>query len=336
MKSPLRVGLWLLASLSVSILFAQPASDSTDLLAEVLRMQAEMPTPGTDFRAGHATLRRGDSLTHTTAQGYRVHLPHQGLVPTPTVAGELLYVSGGFGSKQFFALDAYDGQLRWAVDLDDDGPSTAVVADGMVVFNTESCTIFALDAQTGEQKWAWWLGDPLMSTPTIANGLVVTAYPAGGRGGGFFPQQNGLDYPNQIQQQLPANIAPASAPEGGYDGPLRPTHILIALDLQTGAVRWQRWIDGDVMSAPIAADQELHVSTFAGTYYKIDQQSGEILAARAQRATSAPVVVGDEVYMSQRADLDGEVREAVAVVHRANLAMKGRGHTRQAAYLDYE
>lgn len=323
----LLTGLGLACCLAWPVLHAQPA-DSTDLLTEVHRMQAAMPAPATTFRAGHATLRRGDSLTHAWPQGFAVHLPHRGLVPTPTVAGDMLYVSGGFGSKQFFAFDARAGQLRWAVDLDDDGPSTAVVAGDLVVFNTESCTIFALDARTGAQRWAWWLGDPLMSTPTIANGLVFTAYPASGRGYGgsnLVPQQ----------QQVPAVMPPSPGPDSSYAGPLRPTHVLVALDLATGAIRWQRWIDGDVMSAPIAADSELHVTTFGGTYYKLDQQSGEILAARAKRATSAPVVVGQEIYLSQRADQGGMVREQVAVAHRGSGAIKARGQARMAPYLDY-
>ena len=331
-----RLSLWLVLCLSLTSLAAQPA-DSTDILAEVLRMQAAMPAPGTNFRPGHATPRQGDSLTHLRTGGFALHLPHTGLVPTPAVAGDLLYTGGGFGSKQFFAFDAQTGALRWAVDLDDDGPSTPVVADGLVVFNTESCTLFALDAETGEQRWAWWLGDPLMSTPTIAHGLVFTAYPARSRGGSYpgLIQQSNTGWPNQVQQQvqMPVPDAPAT---GDYDGPLQPTHVLIALDLQTGAVRWQRWINGDVMSAPIAAGDELHVATFAGTYYKLDQQSGEILAARATRATSAPVVVGQEVYMSQRADVDGDVREQVAVASRSSGAIKARGHARSAPYLDYQ
>ena len=62
------------------------------------------------------------------------------------------------------------------------------------------------------------------------------------------------------------------------------THVLAAFDLKTGKVLWQKWIDSDVMSAPVAVDDELYVATFSGTVYKFKQKSGKILSARRDRA----------------------------------------------------
>src|SRR5208282_5287549 len=101
---------------------------------------------------------------------------------TPTVYKGKVYVTGGFHSKEYYCFDAVTGKLVWAVDLDDDGPTSAVVEDDICIFNTESCTIFALDANTGKHLWSYFLGDPLTSTPTIANGMVFTSYPAAGQG----------------------------------------------------------------------------------------------------------------------------------------------------------
>ena len=70
-------------------------------------------------------------------------------VPTPAVYKDKVYVSAGFHSKQYFCVEAATGKPVWAVDLDDDGPSTAACEDDIVVVNTESCTIFALEASTG-------------------------------------------------------------------------------------------------------------------------------------------------------------------------------------------
>ena len=86
----------------------------------------------------------------------------------------------------------------------------------MCVLNTESCTIFAIEAKTGKQLWSFWLGDPLTSSPTIADGLVFAAYPAQGA-------ENGT---------LPPGV----------------NHALAAFDLETGKIKWQLWLDGDVMS----------------------------------------------------------------------------------------
>ena len=64
--------------------------------------------------------------------------------------------------------------------------------------------------------------------------------------------------------------------------------MLAALDLKTGKILWQRWIDSDVMSAPVAVDKELYVTSFAGIVYKFNQDDGKILSAVRSRADLGP------------------------------------------------
>ena len=64
-------------------------------------------------------------------------------------------------------------------------------------------------------------------------------------------------------------------------------HVLVALELKTGKILWQRWIESDVMSAPVATEKELFFSTFGGVVYKLNQKDGAILSAVRTRATSA-------------------------------------------------
>src|SRR6185503_957151 len=80
------------------------------------------------------------------------------------------------------------------------------------------------------------------------------------------------------------------------------SHAFICLELKTGKILWQKWIDSDVMSAPVAVDDEVYAATFSGTVYKFRQNDGEIISAQRSRATSAPVVVGKHMYWTQRAD----------------------------------
>src|SRR5262249_25851899 len=160
------------------------------------------------------------------------------------------------------------GELVWGVTLDDDGPSAAVCADGVTVFNTESCTIFALDAKTGKQLWSYFLGDPLTSTPTIANGKVFTSYPAAGRGGQA--QQQNLNPANNAPQDKKAAAKPKDNQAAKAGPPC--SHVLAAFDLKTGKILWQRWIDSDVMTAPVAVDKDLYATSFAGVVYKFSQE----------------------------------------------------------------
>ncbi|MBW2456016.1 MAG: PQQ-binding-like beta-propeller repeat protein [Deltaproteobacteria bacterium] len=253
--------------------------DGEDVLAKTLEMNsAKYAPPPTEWRKGHVTKAKlAPSAIKRSKGRFEVRLPSGAPIATPTVYRNKVMVSGGFRSKQFYALKVETGEPVWGLQLDDDGPSTAACAERICVWNTESCTIFAVEADTGKMLWSWWLGDPLMSAPTIDGGRVFTAYPAR-----------------------------AAAPRGTSKAPKAPppgaSHALVALDLKTGSLLWQRWIDSDVMSAPVAVKGALYVASQAGTLYKFDQVTGKVLAAKARRATSAPVIDASGVYYTRRLD----------------------------------
>jgi outer membrane protein assembly factor BamB len=99
---------------------------------------------------------------------------------------------------------------------------------------------------------------------------------------------------------------------------------------------WQRWIDSDVMSAPVAVDKELYVTSFGGTVYKFSQDDGSIMSAMKSRATSAPVVLGKNVYLTKRADdgKNGRVEEAITAQSRATGAQSYESGRKEAPYLN--
>ena len=254
-----------------------------DVEAEMNAMGgATYAQPAATFRPGHVTKRAAPKPTKTAA-GFEIQFPSRGTITTPAVYDGRVYVSGGFKSKEFYAFEARTGKPAWGLDLDDDGPSTAACADRTCVINTESCTVFALDARSGEQLWSWWLGDPLTSAPTIAGGLVFTSYPV-----------QAVDDP--------AKPRPPGA-----------THALAAFELRTGKLVWQRWLDADVMSSPVAAGEFLYVSTFGGTVMKLEPATGKLRYAVRAKATSAPVVQfvdgKESMFYTTRIDFDDDVVE---------------------------
>jgi outer membrane protein assembly factor BamB len=301
---------------------AEKNEAATDMLATVKEWNSDKFTaPPTSFRHGHVTPRPlGEKAVTQTKGGFVVQLPSGAPIPTPSIYKGKVYVSGGFHSKEFYCLDAQTGKLIWGVNLDDDGPTSAACQDGVIIFNTESCTIFALEADTGKHLWSLWLGDPLTNTPTIANGKVFTAYPARGGGG------VGANQAPEAKDVKPAPKANQKAPPC--------SHVLAAFDLKTGKILWQRWIDSDVMSAPVAVDGELYVTSFAGVVYKLRQEDGTLLSALKSRATSAPVVVGQRVFFTRRADDGKTAAEAVAGNQRDSLKEEFAGDKKKAPYLD--
>ncbi|TNF23545.1 MAG: hypothetical protein EP329_27305 [Deltaproteobacteria bacterium] len=348
-------------------------TDGEDVTAFVREQNSDKyaPPPST-FRPGHVSPRTLDVSAYKAlpfkGNGFVVALPSGAPLTTPAVYDGKVVVSGGFRSKELYALDAATGKLVWGLDLDDDGPSAPACAEGVCAFNTESCTLFVVDAATGAQRWSLWLGDPLTSAPTIADGRVFTSYPAGGVG--YVPQlpndgnhqinpapgpgsgANGApDAPNgqgdpaavvaQGAQQAPGNVAhnPAAGAASRGDGKARPpgaTHALAAFDLKTGKILWQVWIDSDVLSAPVAVGRHLYATSFAGTLYKLDQATGAILAARKVRATSAPVIAATgDLFYTRRDDAKGEAAAEVVVRTNDKGQAKWVAAKKRAAYLDH-
>ncbi|HWO23445.1 MAG TPA: PQQ-binding-like beta-propeller repeat protein [Kofleriaceae bacterium] len=266
--------------------------------------------PTTQFRAGHVSPRAAPAAQRT-ATGFTVSFGSSAAVTTPTVYERAVIVSGGFSSKELYAFEATTGKSLWALDLDDDGPSSAACERGVCVVSTESCTLFAIAAETGKHLWSYWLGDPLTSAPTIANGRVFASYPAAGTADGKAP------------------------PPGA-------THVLAAFELATGKILWQLWLESDVMSAPVAVGEFVYATTFTGTVIKLEQATGVVRYAMQARATSAPVVQFEggveQIYYTRRgADEEERAGGAAEMVIRADHnhpKTKYQAAKKEAKYID--
>ncbi len=287
-----------------------------NILPDIIALNSnDQYLPKKDFKKGTVTPTTLKDYFKTTDYGYSIKVPSNSTIPTPAVYDGILYLSGGFGSKQYYAFNATTGNFKWGVNLDDDGPSSPAIEDNNIVFNTESCTIFCCDMVTGKQKWSYYLGDPLMSMPTIKKGIVFTAYPAVYMG--KVPQKN---------DSLGNTIS------------IYPTHVLIAIELESGKILWQKWIDSDIMSAPVAKDELLYVTTFSGALYKVNQLTGEFIEAKAMRATSTPIFnQNNEIIISKRDDSpkDSIAREVVVYGYRAASYLSAKKiKSKPAYYLD--
>lgn len=289
--------------------YGKKTPQSENVLRKADEMNSKLyPLPTTSYRKGHVSHQPVKNYVKTDRQGYVIDLPGRYPVATPTCYKDKLYVSGGFGSKQFHCFDAKTGKTIWTIDLDDDGPSSCVIENDIVVFNTESCTIFACDAENGQMLWSWWLGDPLTSSPAVSNGRVFTTYPANG-------------------QRLAGHGIGKKHQEA--------SHVMGCFDLYTGKILWQKWIDGDAISAPVVVGTEVYITTFPGTLYSFNTDDGTIGSAIKARATSAPTIVDNQIYYTKRTDKQrGDVKEAIASGRKNQLHRVDTLHEKKADYLD--
>lgn len=308
-------------------------SPAVDALSDVIAYREQDSTLPSEFEAGHVSPREEELPTVTkTDDGFVIEMPSGTPIATPTVDDGRLYVSGGFSSTEFHCFNAATGAHIWSVDLSDDGPSWAVVEDGVVAFNTESCTVFVLNAMTGEQLWSWYLGDPLLSSPVVVGGRLFTVYPHENFGDYEESTQNmagggetdgGETDDGKVAGEEPAEDAIASQQPGSQGAGIGdvmpsepadasftsgPTHVLVCFDLQTGAILWQHRVDTDCVTTPVAAADSVFVTTMSGRVYQFRQSDGAVIAAHDLLATTPPVVFGNSMHMSRR--IVGEEGEA--------------------------
>jgi Ca-activated chloride channel family protein len=222
--------------------------------------------------------------------GWVLRLPGGRPIATPAYADGMLLVGGGYGSHEFYAVDADTGKIIWQIQTGDDGPTAAVVADGMVAFNTESCTLVVVDERRGRVIWQEWLGDPLMSQPAIDKGVLFMAHPA-----------------NTGRPVKPAQFHPRPASPGG-------SHRLLAAELSTGRHIWEQEISGDVITAPVISDGTVYFTTFDGTSYALNAADGSVMWVKANAATSAPVIANGQLYETRKGQAGKDTIEGLARV----------------------
>ncbi len=240
-----------------------------------------------------------------STQGWRVSIPGGHPLTTPAIVDGRVFLGGGFGSYEFYCLEAKTGRLLWQYQTNDDGPTAAVVEDGYVVFNTESCELEVLTVE-GKSVWKRWLGDPLMSMPAVMNGRVFMAHP-----------------------------------DTRGDG----EHYLACFELRSGQPVWRTRIAGEVITAPVLSDQEVFFTTLDGTLHCCSQETGALLWREAASATSSPAASGGQCYFSQRREVrsGAEPSGVQQTEHCAKRESTKHGRThvyeqtvRQADYLDHD
>lgn len=235
-------------------------------------------------------------------KGWKISFPGGRPLATPAWADGQIFLGGGFGSHEFYCLDAATGEPVWVYKTADDGPTAAVHQDGRIAFNTESCELEILDVK-GKRLWKKWLGDPLMSMPAIHDGRVLMAFP---------------------------------------DSRGDRRHYLGCFALDSGKELWRRPIAGEIITAPVVSGGQVYLSTLEGVVYAFDLKSGKELWSAKNNATSSPALWRDRVYYSQRKEdrpQAGEVRqsEQLTSLDQATRAESEIPATRRRAdYLDYK
>jgi Ca-activated chloride channel family protein len=213
-------------------------------------------------------------------------IPDAVQLPAAAYGDGRVYVSGGFESVTFYALDAQTGKIAWATShLEDNGPTAAVFEHGRVLFNTESCTLFALDAKTGKRLWHRFLGDPTLAQIAVADDLVYSAHPSpdGQQLTAYRVSTGDAVWSHAVATELLAG--PVISGDTVYASTVG--GVTFAFDRATGAQRWAKHLGAT--TAPWVANGELYATRASDDHHEqqlvVSAATGEVL--HAQHATAA-------------------------------------------------
>jgi outer membrane protein assembly factor BamB len=267
-------------------------------------------------------------------RGWKQKIPGGRPLTTPAVAGGVLYVGGGFGSHEFYALDARTGARVWSFRTGDDGPTAAVVDEGCVTYNTESCTLFVHDARTGKLLWHRWLGDPLMSQPAIGDGRLFMAYPGKDRSHHLvcFELRTGKVL---WDQRIAAEVITAPVLDGSSVHVATADGTLYRFDAKTGKLLWSSKCN--VTSAPRIVGGKVYISQRAVKTIEIVSGKGK----DARKTKSESTVEGFNVADAGTGKLafaepQATVRAAYLLdprrAYAAEIGNAGNAYSGQVAY----
>lgn len=265
---------------------------------------------GVDRASGLAVLGTRDGWLHAVRPDGTVAWEFSAGAPfgPPAIEGDTVYAGSADG--RLYALGVSDGKPRWSYEAREDLSTRPAVSDGIVLVASLQDTVFAVDAASGAWRWHH-------------------RREQGGEGFTIF---------GAASVQASAGTAYAGYSDGS----------VAALDVQTGATRWERVVSPpgkhrDV-DAIVLDGQRLYAAAYSGAVLSLDAGTGETLWSAAMPAPSRLALAGGAVVAVTaktivglspsdggalwEAPLDGSPGGMPAVAGRWLLVPSGRGGLR--------
>jgi outer membrane protein assembly factor BamB len=213
----------------------------------------------------NATSQAASFTTPDGKQGWVVRLSNQA-IPTPAYVNGRILTGSGMSASQFMALDSVSGKTLWAQTTTDNGPTSPVVIDKYVCYNTESCDTECRDIDSGEMVWHQTTGGSLLTQTVLLGDMLIVPHPTMAR---------------------TAHMS---------DDSFR----MLAVNVKTGKHVWDRNISADIFSAPVGVGTRLFFSCVDGRLFceNFGNQPGWHVTAN---AISAPAVLGEACAVSTQA-----------------------------------
>jgi outer membrane protein assembly factor BamB len=188
----------------------------------------------------------------------------------PQATNDTIYMTSF--DHYLYALDRATGTQKWKADLGAASAGTPAVADGLVyAATTFGHQLYAVDAATGAQRWTYATKDGVWGGPLARGGVLYITDLSGNvyaldaaTGAEQWVVAPGAGLPTPPPQSRVAMPASAAVTDlAVYVGDRAGN--LYALDPATGATRWTKTLQGQLLTTPVVVDGDtLLVSIYQG------------------------------------------------------------------------
>jgi len=250
---------------------------------------------------------------------------------SPVVANGTVFVGSGFPNKDFWAVDAASGVVKWRTNSGLANPqlnrpgqfvySSQAFADNVVYGAANDGGFYAFDSRTGALKWRYETsGGVYFHSPTVAGDFLVGApgdYDTAVYAINRITGELAWKYNSGLEHSYVSS--PAYDGETVYVGMGEPTQQIVALNAKTGAEKW-KYVTGyatqnSYTSSPAVTNNVVLVGTAqakrsdpeSGRLVALDKAKGSVLweAKLPKPVLSSPAVSGNHVVVGC---MDGTVR----------------------------
>lgn len=214
---------------------------------------------------------------------------------SPIVVRDTVYV--GTGDNRLRAYRSSDGAVLWNANVGGGQVSTPAWSNGVVYVGSGDWTLYAFDAATGASRWSHKTGGPVVGGPVVSRNRVYVGSDDGNVYA-FNAATGEVAWTTFVGGEI--NHSPAIAGDTLYVGNYTGSFLLTAMDVRTGAVRWNVPTGGYLdWNTPAVADGVVYVTSVDGEAYAFDAVSGDQIWQRTFPAfiEAAPAVAGGMVYL---------------------------------------
>jgi len=208
---------------------------------------------------------------------------------TPTMDESVIYTADRTG--KVVALNRQTGKKIWAIHTKKRFTAGPTLMDKMLLLATADAKVVAIEAQTGHALWETKASSEILAPPIGEQGIVLV-HAIDGSVSALEAQKGALLW--RVEQSTPSltlhsSSAPVIAGDTVFVG--FSTGKLIALNLQTGLIEWERIITLprgrselqrmiDITADPVVIDNRVYVVNYQGKLAAVDIHSGDLMWER--------------------------------------------------------